>query len=458
VSGLTSSMLLATHALLAQEGALNATTNNIANFNTPGYTREVPNLEEASPSIESGITYGEGVNLQGITSVRDQLLQLRIYSETSQQSGAQTQLNSLQQTQNLFSDSAQGLGADLTAFFNSLNSLSTDPTNLSQRQSVLTAANNLAGDFQSASQQLTGIQQNLNLNVSQAVSQINSLTSQIATLNAQVASLQQLGQDPGAIEDQRDVLIGQLAQIANISVIQTDQGVTITASDGTALVVAGQNFALQSSPDSSGNQQVYAADGENITSSLQGGQLGGFLAVRDQFLPGLFSSLDDLASGLADNFNAAQQQGFDLNGNAGQDFFSTTGGSGAAASFSVAITDPSLIAASSDGSPGSNGNLVALQAVQNQALPSGKTPVQAYSNLVFQVGSATSQAQSAQSAASLSLSQLNDQRGAVSGVSIDEETTNLISFQHAFAAAARIITTVDELTQTVLAMGSPLIG
>ncbi len=454
MSGLSGSMLIALHSLLVQESALNATSNNIANANTPGYSREVPILSEADPTVEGGIVYGHGVSLDQIASVRDRLLELRIYDATSQQSGSQAELTSLQQVENYFTDPTQGIGADITAFFNSLNRLSTDPTSVPQRQAVLTAASNLAGDFHNTVTQLSSIQQNLNLNVTQSVNQVNQLTSQIAKYNQQVASMQKLGQDAGTIEDQRNELIRQLSEVTDISVIQSDSGYTITTANGSALVVGGQSFNLDTSLDSNGMRRVLAG-GQDITSTISGGSLGGYLKVRDQFLPGVLSSLDDLAGGLATNFNAAHQSGFDLSGNAGQQFFSAVSGGGAASSFSVLITDPSQIAASSDGSAGSNGNIALMQAVQDQQLPSGQKPLESYSNIVFTVGNATSQSQAASDASELSLRQLTNQRQAVSGVSIDEETTNLIRFQHAFAAAARVITTIDEMTQTVLAMGSP---
>ena len=458
MSSLTGSLSIGVNALLADQGALEATTNNIANANTAGYSREVANFSEATPQVEGNLVYGQGVNLQSITSVRDRLLELSMDQATQQQSGAQAQLSSLQQIQNLFSSTTSGIGTDLSAFFNSLNQLSTDPASIPDRQSVLAAANNLASDLHSTSAQLTTVQSNLNLNVTQSVDQINQLTSQIAGLNTQVASLQKLGTDPGAIEDQRDQLETQLSQIAGVSIAQTTDGDTITLGNGTALVVAGQSYALQSSTNPSGNQQVLDYSGQNITSTIQGGQLGGVLQVRDQFLPTVTSALDDLAGGLATNFNTVHEQGFDLSGNPGQAFFNDTSGAGAAANFSVAITDPSLIAASSDGSAGSNGNLAALQAVQAQALPSGQTPTNAYSDLTFSVGNATSQAQAAQSAAQLSLTQITDQRQAVSGVSIDEEATNLIRYQNSYSAAARVITTVDELTQVLMNMATAVIS
>jgi len=454
MGSLTGSMLIAANALLVQQGALDATTNNIANADTPGYSREVPILTEAAPVVESNIAYGQGVSLQQVASVRNQLLQLRLYDETQQQNNADTQVSYLQQVQSPFSSDTTGIGSDITAFFNSLNQLSTDPTDSSARQSVLSAGNDLASDFHNTVSQLDTVQQSLNQNVTQTVQQINTLTTQIAQLNGQVASMQSMGQDGGTVEDQRDELITQLSALTSVSVVQGDQGLSLTTGNGTALVVGAQSFALQSSADSTGAVQVYS-EGQSITSTLTGGQMGGLLNVRDQVLPSVMSSLDNLASGLATNFNAAQAQGFDLSGNPGQAFFSDTTGAGAAESFSVAITDPSLIAASSDGSSGSNGNIAQLEAVQNQQMPSGQSPLDAYSNLVFSVGSVTSQAQSASQAAALGVQQVTDQISSTSGVSIDEETTNLIRYQHAFEAAARVITTVDEMTQSVLAMGSP---
>jgi flagellar hook-associated protein 1 FlgK len=197
-----------------------------------------------------------------------------------------------------------------------------------------------------------------------------------------------------------------------------------------------------------------SSQGQDVTSSLQGGQLGGDLQVRDTVIPGLLSQVDTLASQFATSINAAQASGYDLNGNAGQPIFSDTSGAGAASNLKVTMTDPSLIAASSDGTQGSNGNVANLLAVQTQALPSGETPVDAYANLVSQTGNLASQANAEVTASTASLNQLNDQLGSVSGVNLDEETTNLMNYQRAYEAAARVITTVDELTQSVLDMGS----
>lgn len=454
MGSLSAALWSASQALGVNQEALDVTSNNIANQNTPGYSREQVVLSEAPAMLRGGISYGSGVQLQQVQSIRDQILELRIAEETQQQSSAQAQSNTLQQVQSLFSSPTQGIGADFTAFFNSISQLSTNPSSIPDRQAVLTAAQNLASDFHQTENNLDNIQSGLNQTVGQTVSQINVLTQQIAHLNTQVGQMQKLGKDPGTTMDQENQLIKQLSQLTSVSVIQTENGLTIQTGNGTPLVVGGQSFALQTTNGPSGMVDVASAEGQDITSSIQGGSLGGTLQVRDQVIPGLLSQIDNLASQFASSFNTAQAQGSDLNGNVGQPFFSVTAGAGAASTLQVASTDPSLIAASSDGSPGSNGNVANLMAVQSQTLPSGRTPLDAYSNLVAQVGNVALQAQAEASASTSSLNQLNDQRGTISGVSIDEETTNLMNYQRAYEAAARVVTTIDTLTQVVLQMGA----
>ena len=265
--------------------------------------------------------------------------------------------------------------------------------------------------------------------------------------------MEKLGQDPGTLGDQETELIQQLSQLTNVNQIQTENGLTLTTGSGTPLVVAGQSFALQTTSGASGVTDI-ASQGQDITGSLQGGQLGGTLQIRDTVIPGLLGQLDNLASQFATSFNAAQASGYDLNGNAGQALFSDTSGAGAASNLTVALSDPSLIAASSDGTAGSDGNVSNLLAVQNQALPSGESPLDTYAGFVSLTGNLTSQANAEVTASTSSLTQLNNQLGSVSGVNLDEETTNLMNYQRAYEAAARIVTTVDELTQSVLDMGS----
>jgi flagellar hook-associated protein 1 FlgK len=219
--------------------------------------------------------------------------------------------------------------------------------------------------------------------------------------------------------------------------------------------MGGQSYNLQTTTGSSGFQQVLDSNGNNITSTIQGGQLGGAIQVRDQVIPGFLSSLNTLATQFASSFNTAQEAGYDSTGAAGQAFFSVPSGSaGAAAGLSVALTSGSQIAVSSDGSSGSNGNIANLSAALTTTLPSGQTPANAYANIVYQVGSAVSTANAQSTALGQSILQLTNQQSSVSGVSIDEETTNLIRYQTAYEAAARIVSTVQALNTVTLDMGA----
>jgi flagellar hook-associated protein 1 FlgK len=393
--------------------------------------------------------------LQKLESLRDPILQLRIQNETQQQGQLNAFVSAMQQAQVHFTSSSSDIGSEISNFFSSLSQLSTDPTNLSLRQGVLTAAGNMATVFNNTSNSLTQQQTNIDSNVTQAVQQVNTLTGQIAGLNNRISQLQGVGHDASAFVDQRDTLIGQLSGLIDVSTIRSDNGLTLTTSTGSPLVVGGQSFALSTQTNASGLQDVYA-QGVDITAKLTSGELGGSIEVRDQKIPALLSSLDTLAAGLANALNTANKTGFDLNGNPGGNLFvpPPVSGKGAAANMAVQITDPSLIAASSDGSPGSNGNVAVLSAVQNQGVAGGQTPTDYYSNIVFGVGNDVSNGSAELTSTQLVLNQLQDQRGSISGVNLNEEAANMVQYQNAYTAAARVVTTVNDMLNTVINMGT----
>jgi flagellar hook-associated protein 1 FlgK len=453
---LSTSLSIAVQSLGAATGALQATNNNIANANTPGYSRQVVILQEAAPTNLGNLSEGNGVVLEGYQSVRDELLQSRIQQETQSQSGANAQLASMQQIQPAFTTSTQDIGTQMSALFASLSSLSTNPTSASSRQGVITAGQNLATAFNTVSSTLTTQQSNLNSQVTQDVGAINQLTAQIAALNPQIVQLKAAGQDGGTLQDQQNQLVLSLSALTSVSVTNASDGsTTLSTGNGTPLVVGSQSLALQTSTGANGMTQVLDSNGTNVTASLTSGDLGGSVQTRDQTIPGILNQLDTLANQFGNAFNAAQKTGFDQNGNAGQNFFtvpSTVAGS--AGAITMAITNPALVAASSDGTAGSDGNLANLSGVQTGTLAAGQTPGDAYSSLVYQVGSLTSNANAESTATAASLLQLNDQLSSVSGVSIDQESTNLITYQQSYEAAARVVTTIQALFQTTMSMGT----
>lgn len=452
---LSASFNTAINSLNAAAAAIQVTNENIANANTPGYTRKIAVFQEAAPTNEGNLSIGNGVVLAGYQSVRDELLQTSIQRETQSQSGANAQLASLQQIEPTFTTSTQDIGTQMSALFSSISSLSSNPTGSAARQAVLTAGQNLATAFNTASNSLTTQQAGLSTQVSQDVTQINQLTKQIAALNPQIVQLQSTGQDDGTLKDQQDQLVLKLSTLTGIAVTKTDNGVTLTTGNGTPLVMGSQSYSLQTAVGSNGMMSVVDQNGTDVTASLTSGDLGGTIQTRDHTIPGLLGQLDTLANQFAAKFNAAQATGFDQNGNTGANFFTfPTTVSGSAGGIKMAISDPTLIAASSDGSAGSNGNLANLSAIQTTALAAGKTPGDLYANLVYQVGSLSSNANAESSASAASLMQLKNQLASVSGVSIDEESANLITYQQAYQAAARVVSTIQSLFAVTMSMGT----
>ncbi len=284
--------------------------------------------------------------------------------------------------------------------------------------------------------------------------QVNQITQQIANINAKLSAVSSTGQQYGSFLDQRSALVQQLSGLIDVSQLNDGGSLTLTTKQGTALVVDGQSFSLSTELAGDGTQHVYSAQGQDITGQISGGQLGGTLQARDQTVPALQNQLDALAGGLVTALNTAHQQGTDLYGNTGNNLFQPITGTGAALNMALAFTDPKMIAASSDGSSGSNGNLANISAVANQAVSNGMTPSGAYGDMVFQVGSAVSNGTSEQDASTAMLQQLQQQQASVSGVSLDEEASNLLLYQRAYEASAQVVSTINQMLQTAIQMGA----
>lgn len=266
--------------------------------------------------------------------------------------------------------------------------------------------------------------------------------------------MQAAGQDGGTLQSQIDQLTTQLAQLTGVTSTVTSTTPTLSTAAGSPLVAGTTFYALQVSQGTDGHAHVLDAQGQDITSALTGGSLGGAITMRDTSIPQLTSALDQLAQQFGTAVNVAQTQGFDAGGATGAALFSLPSGThGAAAGISLAITNGSGIAASSDGSVGSSGNLANLLATQMQPLPSGQTPSDTYASVVQTIGSSSANVTSTLNSTNAALTQLTAQRSSESGVSIDEETTNLLRYQQAYAAAAQVITTINSLFSTVLNMG-----
>lgn len=451
--GLNATLSIASQALSADNGALAITNNNVANVNTPGYSHQLVQLS-ADSLVGDGSSQDNGVAFEGYTSVRDELLQIGINQKTSDVGSLTTEAALWSQVQGGFSSTTDGLGASLSSFFSAVSGLSTAPDDNASRQSALSAAGTLINSFHQAAASLSNAQTQANGTVTGVVAEINQITAQIATLNAQLSAVSSSSSDGGAVQDQRDSLTTKLATLVGVTSISTESTPSLSTTNGSPLVLGNTAYKLQVATGADGLSHVLDAQGNDITGSLTGGSLGGALSVRDSALPKLQATLDTLASDFANAFNTAQAQGFDQNGKAGTALFSLpANGVGAAAGITLLASTSSSLALSSDTSSGGSGNIQNLLGVQTQKLTGGQTATDAYASLVQSIGDGGSSANTGLSATNAALTQLTTQQASESGVSLDEETTNLLRYQQAYTAAAKVISTVNTLYQILFSMG-----
>jgi flagellar hook-associated protein 1 FlgK len=461
MGSLTALLSMSQNALEANQAAIDITSNNVANQNTLGYTREVATWQESdSISLSGGTSVSGGASVTAV-SQRDRVLDQRVEQQTQAQAATGAESSALDQLQAVFglsatstSASSTTLGTDVDAFFNSLSTLQASPSDSSARQGVLSAAATLASDFNSASSQLSAQTNSLNQQAVSVVGQVNSLTASIAALNLQITSTSPTS-DAGTLEDQRQQDLTQLSQLVGFNQTQTqDNGISLSTANGAPLVIEGQSFALGTTM-SGGNIAVTAANGQDITSGISGGQLGGTIEARDGALATAATALDSLSYAIGGAVNAQNAAGVDANGNPGGAIFTLPSSSvGAAASIAVATRDPNAVAAAAVGEGSSGGtNATALSALAQTALVSGQTASTFFASFLTQVGNAAAGATNSNTVQQASLTQLTTQQSSLSGVSLDDEAANLTQYQRSYEAAAKVFSIVDELLASALNLG-----
>jgi flagellar hook-associated protein 1 len=238
--------------------------------------------------------------------------------------------------------------------------------------------------------------------------------------------------------------------------ISTPQnGITLTTSSGAVLVSGSESYAMSTTLVGGTTHVIAGVNGQDVTSNLTGGDLGGVLQARDQDLPTYSNALDNLAFSIGTQVNQQNEQGVDGNGNPGQAIFSLPGGqSGSAAAIQVSATDTQAIAAAStgEGSAG-NDNATALANLSTSDIVGGQTASAFLASFLGQIGTDTSGATTENTAQQAILTQLTTQRDSLSGVSLDEEAANLTQYQRSYQAASQVFTIVNSLMASAINLG-----
>ena len=463
---LNSALQLMSGALAADQSALDVTANNVANANTPGYTREVPIFQASDSVTINGISYGQGVQMTAAQSQRSLVLDAAVQQQTQTQQATNSEATALTQVEDIFNQvttstsstsGVNSLGDQVNNFFNALDQLSATPSSISLRESVLTTAGQMTSAFNSAASQLNQQTVSLNTQVQGVVDQINPLLTSIAQLNQQISTTSPSA-DAGTLENQRQNDLQQLSQYIGVNVITNeDNSMTLTTTGGALLLSKDQAFQLTTG-NVGGNVDVFtsAPGGATDITKAQasgGGQLAGLLTARDQDIPSVLGQINTLASGVATQINSIQTSGTDLNGNAGQPLF-TLSALDPAATVSVALTDPSLIAASATGNgSGDNTNLEAMINVQNLTTVGGQTPANFYASFISILGSQVSGLNTQNQAQQASLAQVQAQVSSLSSVSLNDEAANLQSYEQAYQSASQVFNIVNTMIMSALNLG-----
>jgi len=461
---LASALEIGKSGLKIYQVASEVVSENIANVNTPGYSRQRVILEDAPPSTANGFPLGTGVRISSVERYYDALLQKQLVNAETTSGYDTAKSTVLQQIEPVFNEIAQdGLGAAISDFFNSWQDLSLNPTGNAERQAVLDKGQILSDQFNYVSRTLNNAIVAQNDALPSMKDDVNQILSNIAKLNGQIKVTEQVEGNANEMRDQRDYLVRQLAENMAISTVENSDGTTdITYSDATAgspyALVTGSNAATLSIITTGGFladgitprndlQITPAGGGATTTIAPTTGKLGATVVTRDTTLPAYLTQVNTLAVNLATQVNTQNRAGFDLNGVAVTiDFFSPSTGAGTIA-VNPAMTTTFIGASGAVGVKGDNANALLLA-----GLNSANGYSTSYNTLMAQVGLDVQTANTVVTQDSAFMKQLTTLRDSNSGVSLDEELTDLMKYQRSYQASAKLITTAGEMMDTIIAM------
>lgn len=424
-------------SLRTQRVAIDVTGQNIANVNTPGYARQRVDL-----------TAGIGVDVSSIQRLYSGVLGSRSRTEEAQLQDFTVTSTALKEIEQVFAEpSAYGLQSKLDAMWSGFADVARDPSNRAARVQVLAQANDVTGWLNDANARLTDIATSHQDSLRTLVSTVNGYAEEMSRLNVAISQSVEGTTTMNALLDQRTQVAKQIAQAvggtfttnsANMMSVALGGGTLVSPTDYQTLKVstAGGTTSVQWETDSS-------------TATISSGAASGHLTAINDTVGDWRTELDGVASALVSKVNTAHVTGYDLNGDAGGVFF--TAGATTAATISVAITDGLKIAASAVAPVLGVASLDGSKAdALAQLATSTNGPDEKYQNLVVSLGLAVQSANQTEETQKAMASSISSQINTESGVSIDEEMTNLLAYQRAYEAAARVLTAIDAVLETLI--------
>jgi flagellar hook-associated protein 1 FlgK len=458
MTGTFSSLQTALGALRYSRVAMDVASGNIANVSTDGYTRRRAEAASVGAPVQVAMWSrydgaGDGVQVAGITRLSDDLLSVRARREHSNQSYLDVRQASLERIENGIGEPGDtAVSGALATFRSSWSDLVNNPNASASRQQVLSSASGVVDALRIQATNVTNEAGDQRARLVADVAQVNTVSANLASANKAIAAGMLDGSDVGTLLDQRDQLTMQLSQLTGgTATIRPDGGADV-AVNGVSLVAGDKAGTLAIT---TGVTATGAADGQPVTFSITDssgtttavptgltGEIGGVTDLLDTTYPAYLTGLGAVAAQLADGINALHQAGYDATGTAGGQFFSYDPAD-PVGTLAVAITDPQKVAAS--GIPGggldtSNANKIATATGVEDA----------YQRLVTGFGTEVVSVRNLAATQQVVTGQVDDAREQLSGVNTDEETVSLMASQRAYEAAARVMTTMDSILDTLI--------
>lgn len=468
INGISGMFSRALDGLNVAQRGMSVVSNNIANVNTEDYSRQ--QFIQGTRALFGDGTLGGGVLGLGITSITDPFIERQLSTENSNWGTYDGRATTLSNVEQVLSDAdGSGLGSAISAFFNAWSDLGTNPANGSYRSSVREKARLVCDQFRSMNAQLNQLSSSLSSTISARVTQINDYTSQIADLNRQIA----MASDEAAkseLKGQRQLVLNKLSQEIGVNYYEASDGVMTVQIEGSGFSLVSRfdsaTLSADDDPSAGGEMAIQATfpgtggPSVDVTASIESGRLAGNLIDRNETLNDQIDNLDALAYNFTNEVNNLHQTGYGLDGVTNRNFFAPPGAQ-AGASGSIQIDNSILnsldaIAASGqDPSGGAVGDgsiatqIVALRSANTMSSGS-QTFNQFFTSMGTNVGITAGNVNSSLRAKATLVSKLQEQRESVSGVNLDEEAADLMRYQKAFEASARVLSVASDMMDTLL--------
>jgi len=576
MSGIYGVLQTGTQALLAQQKGIEVTGHNIANVNTPGYSRQKVNMQASAPTMTSQGLVGTGVTARESQRVYDAFVGVQIENENEETGRWDAQKTALERVEIIFDESSDsGLNKTMGEFWNAWQDLANNPSGNVERVALLAKSETLAFEFQNTYNQFSPLQNDLDISIATTVDEINLKAAEIANLNQKIIEAEGGGSHANDFRDARDLAVKELSVMIDVTTYEEGSGsINVSLSDGSSLVNSSNSSTLSTMVGDSGHRDVvWASDPTvSINSKISGGKLKGWIEVRDVIIPEYKENMEDLVNGIkgvestevvtaaastlsggeyftisspttdyyvwydigggstdpsvggstgievdisatdtaaqvavktaeaialvadfdasitggttltiaslvagdatdsadndtgftitkridgGDGVNYYHRQGYGLDDSTGNDFFSgTLAGNNFAVGSAIAADSNKIAAATAAGAPGDNSNAIAITELQNALMMNSNAATfdNFYNSMVSDVGNKVQHAGMSHDHHTAMVSHLENYRESISGVSLDEEMVNLIQFQLGYDAAAKLISTTDEMLQTLINM------